>query len=243
MADAIFEEPRLAALYDGLHPDRRDLDAYVDFAEQLRAHSVIDVGCGTGTLACLLARRGLEVTALDPAKASIEIARRKPDANKVRWLVGDLLTLTPTQADLVTMTANVAQVFLTDEEWETTLRSVSERLRPGGHFVFETRDPSKEAWKAWTRDRSFARHVLPEAGVVETWVELIDLIPPIVSFRWSFHFEVDGAVLRSESTLRFRGEDEVRASLNAAGFVIEDGVRDAPDRPGLEFVFVAKRAD
>ncbi|URN18924.1 SAM-dependent methyltransferase, partial [Streptomyces sudanensis] len=46
--------------------------------------------------------------------------------------------------------------------------------------------------------------------------------------------------LTSESTLRFRRREEVEADLVARGFVVED-VRDAPDRPGREFVFVARR--
>jgi hypothetical protein len=53
--DAIFEDPRLAEIYDPLDPDRRDLDAYVAMAAEFGAESVVDVGCGTGTLACLLA--------------------------------------------------------------------------------------------------------------------------------------------------------------------------------------------
>jgi ubiquinone/menaquinone biosynthesis C-methylase UbiE len=55
MADAIFEEPRLAEIYDPLDPDRSDLDAYAAMAGEFGAESVLDVGCGTGTLACLLA--------------------------------------------------------------------------------------------------------------------------------------------------------------------------------------------
>jgi hypothetical protein len=61
---------------------------------------------------------------------------------------------------------------------------------------------------------------------------------PLVSFRTSFVFGADGAVLTSASTLRFRYRTEVAASLTAAGFVIDD-VRDAPDGPGREMVFVA----
>jgi len=48
-------------------------------------------------------------------------------------------------------------------------------------------------------------------------------------------------VLTSGSTLRFRGRDELAGSLASAGFVVDE-VRDAPDRPGLEFVFIARRA-
>jgi SAM-dependent methyltransferase len=240
VADALFEEPRLAALYDQLHPDRRDLNAYIDLATKLKIRSVLDAGCGTGTLACLLAERGLSVTAVDPAAASIELARRKPHADRVHWLVGGLASVTPRQVELVTMTANVAQVFLSDDDWQSTIASVFNHLQPGGRFVFEVRDPAREAWRTWTRERTFQRHHLPEAGSVEVWVDLIEVTPPLISFRWSFHFESDDTLLTSDSTLRFRSQVEIRGSLEASNFHVED-VRDAPDRPGQEFVFLAKR--
>ena len=108
MADAIFEEPRLAEICDELDPDRSDLDAYAAMAGEFGAESVLDVGCGTGTLACLLAGRGLEVIAVDPAAACLEVARRKPGADDVRWVHGDVTDLPPLQVDLVTMTATSA---------------------------------------------------------------------------------------------------------------------------------------
>jgi SAM-dependent methyltransferase len=113
VADAIFEEPRLAEIYDPLDVDRSDLDAYVALAREFSAGTVLDVGCGTGTLACLLAGRGLEVIAVDPAAASLDVARRKPGADRVRWLHGDATNLPALQVDLATMTGNVAQVFMT----------------------------------------------------------------------------------------------------------------------------------
>jgi ubiquinone/menaquinone biosynthesis C-methylase UbiE len=124
MPDPIFEEPRLAAIYDPLGGDRRDLDAYVALARELHTHSVLDIGCGTGTLACRLVESGMQVVAVDPAAASIEVARGKTSADRVQWLVGDALSLPPIEVDLVTMTGNVAQVFLTEEEWESNLQAV-----------------------------------------------------------------------------------------------------------------------
>ncbi len=241
MADAIFGEPRLAEIYDPLDPDRSDLDAYAALAEEFRAETVLDVGCGTGTLACLLAGHGVEVIAIDPAAASLRVARRKPGADRIRWLHADATALPPLQADLATMTGNVAQVFLDDGEWAAMLRAIRKALRPGGRLVFESRDPGKKAWLEWNRAQTYRRVVIPDVGPVETWTDLTAVEGDLVSFRMTFVFDSDGAALTSHSTLRFRSRDELVASLLAADLVVDE-IRDAPDRPGREFVFIARRA-
>ncbi|MFJ7022290.1 class I SAM-dependent methyltransferase [Streptomyces sp. NPDC101117] len=240
MVDDCFGHPRLAALYDPLDPDRRDLDVYVAIVEEFGARSVLDVGCGTGVFALLLADRGIEVVGLDPAGASLDVARAKPGAERVRWIHGDATALPPLRVDLGTMTANVAQAVVEPAVWRGTLRGAREALRPGGRLVFETRDPARRAWEGWTRERSRRVTEVPGAGAVETWFELLDVRLPLVSFRSNFVFGADGAVLTSDSTLRFRERGEVEADLVAEGFVVDE-VRDAPDRPGREFVFVARR--
>jgi SAM-dependent methyltransferase len=246
MADAIFADPRLAAIYDYLDgPERLDLDPYLAMAEEFGAQSVIDVGCGTGNLACRFAMRGYEVVGIDPAAASLEVARRKPFADRVRWPHGTAAALASypsLNADLVTMTGNVAQVFVTDEEWSATLTACRGILRPEGRLVFETRDPAKEAWTAWNRERTYELLDVPGIGKVENWIDLIDVSLPLVSFRYTFVFHGDGAEIKSDSTLRFRSRSEVTDSLRAADLAVEP-IREAPDRPGLEFVFVARRPE
>jgi SAM-dependent methyltransferase len=237
--DPIFGEPRLARIYDALDDDRNDLDAYVTLVDELGARSVVDIGCGTGSFACLLAERGLRVTGVDPAAASIDVARRKPGAERVRWIVGDATAAPAGEADVATMTANVAQVFVSDDDWAAALRAARSAVRAGGHLVFEVREPARQGWREWTRADSRRRVDIPGVGTVETWVDLTDVRLPLVSFRWTFVFEADGAVLTSDSTLRFRSRDEVIGSLDAAGFVTRE-VRDAPDRPGRELVFLAQ---
>ncbi|TWE09325.1 class I SAM-dependent methyltransferase [Rudaeicoccus suwonensis] len=239
MADPIYADADLAAIYDALDPDRSDLLAYAGIVAELRARSVLDIGCGTGTFATLLAQCGVSVVGVDPAVASVELARTKPYADQVTWVAGDLAAVPPLQVDLVTMTANVAQVFLADEDWRAVLVGAHSALRSGGHLVFETRDPARAAWNAWNRADSHTVTFIGGVGRVETWLDLlqVDDAHALVTFRHTFVLP-DGARRVSESTLRFRSREEVQSSLDAALETID--IRDAPDRAGLEMVFVAR---
>jgi hypothetical protein len=113
-------------------------------------------------------------------------------------------------------------------------------LRPGGHLVFETRDPAYQAWQRWNRAATYSVTEIDGIGAVESWHEVTDVCGPLVSFRSTTVFASDGELLTSDSTLRFRERDQVHADLVAHGYAIGD-VRGAPDRPGREFVFFARR--
>ena len=241
MADNPFADPLVAALYDQLDPDRGDLDVYAAIVDEFDATSVADVGCGTGTLACLLAQRGKRVVGVDPSAAMIEVARAKPAAHLVRWIVGDATVLPAVAFDVAMMTGNVAQVFLTDAEWAATLRATRKALRSGGRLVFESRDPARQAWRSWNRDDTFIRATVPGLGTIETWEDLLDVTLPLVTFRSTIRFEATGETVVAQSTLRFRAKEELTGSLHEAGFTVEE-TRDAPDRPGREFVFIARAA-
>ncbi len=75
---------------------------------------------------------------------------------------------------------------------------------------------------------------------MKSWYEVLKVSLPFVTFRGTIVFEADGSTLTSDSTLRFRGRDEIESSLSDAGFRVAD-VREAPDRLGKEFVFLALR--
>jgi SAM-dependent methyltransferase len=237
--DAAFADPRLAELYDVFDDDRSDLDVYAALAKELGTRSVLDVGCGTGTFALLLAGRGLDVVGIDPAAASLHVARGKPHAELVRWLDCDATSLPPLEVDLATMTGNVAQAIADEAAWNGTLDGIRAALRPGGQLVFETRVPSRRAWEEWTREQTY-RVVDTRNGRVESWVDVDAVRLPLVTFTATYVFAED-EVLTSKSTLRFRERDEVEADLAAHGYKLVE-VRDAPDRPGRELVFVARRA-
>jgi SAM-dependent methyltransferase len=239
--DPIFADQRLANLYDVLGDDKRhDLDAYIEIVSELQATTVLDAGCGTGTLACQLAQRGVTVFGLDPAAASLVVARRKAGASKVTWIHAQAANAPELAVDLALMTGNVAQVFVTDAQWRETLVAMQCAVRVDGWLVFETRDPAIRGWERWTREETYREVALQGGETVTTWTELVDVEGPLVSFRHVFQFSSDGLEVASLSTLRFRTRAEITAQLLQAGFRTHD-VRDAPDRPGLEFVFVAQR--
>lgn len=239
MPDAIFAHPRLAPVYDAFDGDRDDLTAYLNIADELSADRVLDVGCGTGCLAVLLAESGRTVVGVDPAEASLEVAKSKDRTGRVTWGHGDATTLPAFAADLAVMTGNVAQVFLTDEDWAQTLRGIRGALRPGGCLVFEVRRPERRAWEEWAAGAAPVTLDVAGIGSVERRLEVTDVSLPFVSFRFTYTFLTDSSVVTSDSTLRFRSRDQVETSLVANGYRVLD-VREAPDRPGREFVFIAE---
>lgn len=241
VADPIFADPRLVEIHDQTEGDRVDLDHYLAIITELAARTVLDVGCGTGTFASLLAEHGYDVTGLDPAEASLDLAKTKPGAQRVRWIHGDVTALPPLAADVATMTGNVTNVFLTEQALTETLSGIRAALRPGGHLVFETRSPAGRWWLNTSREATRATLESPEAGLVETWVDVISVDGDTVSYRRTCVFTADGTTLTSDSTRRFWPRAAVEEALSSAGYE-PPGVRDAPDRPDREWVFIARRA-
>ncbi|KAB8167708.1 methyltransferase domain-containing protein [Streptomyces sp. 3MP-14] len=250
MVDHQFADAQLAALYDRFHP----WDARGDFAfylpRLLAARSVLDVGCGTGTLLHRAREAGHDgrLVGLDPAEGMVALARRRED---VEWVRGDLDSLGGRREfDLVVMTGHAFQVLRTDEEVRGALAAVRELLTEDGRFAFETRNPAARAWDAWTPEHAVS--VVDEHGAEVTMAHRVDL--PVagetVSFTTTYTCPDWPRPETSRSTLRFLAAPTLDRLLAEAGLVVTERYGDfaggpfVPEgsQPSPEIVTFARRA-
>ncbi|GAA0474446.1 methyltransferase domain-containing protein [Streptomyces olivaceiscleroticus] len=94
---------------------------------------VLDLGCGTGSMALLAAEQGHRVTGVDRSPRMVEAARAKLAEWDARLLIGDAARppVTERQFDVVL----VRHVLWALPDPETVLRSWARLLRPGGRLI------------------------------------------------------------------------------------------------------------
>jgi predicted TPR repeat methyltransferase len=139
---------RYAAVYDGSGQIRFALllAAYLDEVLQrheVRGRRMVDLACGTGTLALMMAEQGWLVTGLDSSAAMLAQAREKvmyaAHQEAVLLLQGDMrdgARLLPAEsADLVTCTYDSLNYMLTERDLGACFRSVAYILAPSGLLI------------------------------------------------------------------------------------------------------------
>ena len=96
---------------------------------------ILDLGCGTGYLASVLAEKvGPEgqVTAVDPDTERIKVARESYSCNNLRFLVASDKDFPKGKYDIVFSSDVIHWI----KDKDTTFKRVYENLKPGGHFGF-----------------------------------------------------------------------------------------------------------
>ncbi|OZB94259.1 bifunctional 2-polyprenyl-6-hydroxyphenol methylase/3-demethylubiquinol 3-O-methyltransferase UbiG [Paenibacillus sp. XY044] len=207
------------SIYDQQNRWGKDDTFFMRIIERIKPHRIADLGCGTGRLTLHMAGKGYDVTGLDPDEASIRIAKQKDTGNSVLWVIGTSENLEPDRFNVVMMTSNVAQVFVTDAEWTATLHNIFQSLRPGGYLLFDTRNPLARAWERWTKEHSLSEVVDPATKAnIRTWHETTSVHLPLVTYD-TFYQNLDTREVQSEDdTLIFRERETLRQDLLAAGF-------------------------
>lgn len=144
----VFGQP-YAHQYDALYGEK-NYAAECDAIEQLfqrhasgQTHSLLDLGCGTGTHALMFAERGYAVTGVDRSPAMLGLARQKAEragANRIAtppaFVEGDVRTVQLGRTfDAALMLFAVLGYQTTDADVTATMRTVASHLRPGGLFI------------------------------------------------------------------------------------------------------------
>lgn len=135
-----------AGQYDQLYADKNYLgecdliEAAVKRYADNPPSTIIDVGCGTGTHAIELARRGYRVTGVDLSQSMIDHATQKAEvvdrATRPTWLCGDARNFdTGETFDLCIMMFAVVGYLITNDDVLACLRNIRRQIKPGGLFV------------------------------------------------------------------------------------------------------------
>jgi len=212
MPDRQYTDPRLAALYDLGNGAGRDRDFYESLAGP-QPQNVLELGCGTGWLCHIYARKGHRVVGVDPAKAMLNVAKEKPNGDQIEWVLACAESYVSDQRfDLIIMTGHAFQCLLSDAQISNALATMRRHLKPTGRVVFESRNPAID----W--DRHWAREVRleTETGPVMCRRRMLENdAPDELSFAWDY--EIGEETITSRSTLRFASCEKIITLADAVG--------------------------
>ena len=118
--------------------DNNDTDVTNNLQQE--HNTILDLGCGTGTLTELLARRGYDMIGIDNAQEMLQIAMDKRDRSglDILYLLQDMRSFELYGAvGAVVSVCDSINYLLEDEDVVQTFRLVNNYLMPDGIFIFD----------------------------------------------------------------------------------------------------------
>ena len=141
----------LAASYDRLTSDV-DYEAIVAFyheilaKEGLRPKSAVDLACGTGSVALILAQMGYRVTGVDLSEEMLTVAQQRAceQENMPLFVCQALQEMRlPRGVDMALCALDGLDYILDPQDCKEAIRRVYKALNPGGIFIFDVNTPEK----------------------------------------------------------------------------------------------------
>ncbi len=141
----------LAMSYDRLTSDV-DYEKIVAFYETIlkkeavKPRTAVDLACGTGSVALILARKGLRVTGVDmsPEMLTVAAQRAQEQAQRPLFVCQRLQDLRlPAGVDLAVCALDGLDYILEPRDCQAAIQRVYKALNPGGIFIFDVNTPEK----------------------------------------------------------------------------------------------------
>ncbi len=138
-----------AAYYDLLYRDKDYVGEAAFVAALLKKHApaarrILELGCGTGRHAILLAERGYEVCGIDQSPGMLSSAGQRlaalpPDiATRLQFREGDLRSVrVPEKFDAVISLFHVISYQTSNDDLDAAFATARAHLAPGGVFLFD----------------------------------------------------------------------------------------------------------
>ena len=226
----------LAASYDGLMADGayRRRAAFLERRlkkSPIPVETVLDLACGTGTMACLLAKRGYEVIAADGSGEMLAQAAAKAEglARRPLFLQQAMPRLRLAQpVDAVVSTLDSLNYLTAERDLRETFRRVRRWLKPGGSFLFDVNTPYK------LRRMDGQLYMDETEDSVCIWRTFFSEKKQVCTYQVDlFRLQPGGAWARSFEEHRERAwsEEVLRRSLEEAGFSALRLTGDLTDKP------------
>lgn len=116
-------------------------ESLAGIAGSLDGLSALEVGCGSGPIACFLATKGLTVRGIDVSSTALEMARENAARRgiNVRFDAADICDLPdqPDRYDLI-VDGHCLHCIVSDEHRRCALDTIRRLLKPRGLFLIET---------------------------------------------------------------------------------------------------------
>ncbi len=140
----------LAESYDRLTSDV-DYAAIVDFyrqildKEQLQPRTAVDLACGTGSVALILAQQGMRVVGVDMSEEMLCVASQKAQSTRNPLFICQKLQelFLPKGVDLAVCALDGLDYITNPADCRRAIARVYKALNPGGCFIFDVNTPEK----------------------------------------------------------------------------------------------------
>ena len=211
----------LAPVYDRLN-DTVDYSLWADFIEacfekystQRKIKSVLDLGCGTGSMTLELRRRGYDMTGLDISEEMLSVAdsrMRDEGINDVLFVLGNMCAFELYgTVDAIICCLDGINHLTSRDELLSCFSLIANYLEDGGLFIFDLNTPYK--FKTVYSDRDY---ILEDDGIMCCWKNRLSKKGDRVDFYLTvFEEQEDGSWTRNDGVERERAYG-LRAIQNA----------------------------